>query len=437
MLHRVSRFLLVCALFAVSAAPAMAAEASIPAGTVITQSNWQQYKQFMSVTLQHMFMSTSPTTNVPPGAKIVVGPTQHYAIGNAFWNATEKYAKQVKLVRASTGSYGLSGYVAGEPFPNVSPSDPLAGYKIMYNLYYYYNPAIIVYDRSQVMDIDRYGNVSKLHALLVDYLLMHITDPGYPMRIAGFQGIYQTKVAEQTDPEQIKYVTALNITFDDPNHFPESYVFLPSLRRAIRLSSAARCAPFQGQDFNNDDETNVPLPPVWFQAKLVGLKPMLMFIYRPDHKTLAASAQRSSYYPGGANLFPKPEVLGPWQMRDLYVVQIQRLPQFQSGYCYAKRLNYLDKEAVTSVGYDTWDQNGKVWRGMVPLEAPLQKPDGSYYLTATSWAHDNPDFQNSHQSLLMPPAAGPDAVYLDQKVPSAYVNYQRYATPAGLQEIMQ
>jgi hypothetical protein len=43
--------------------------------------------------------------------------------------------------------------------------------------------------------------------------------------------------------------------------YPEIYVFLPSLRRSLRLSSAARCAPLLGTDFTNHDASTVPLPP--------------------------------------------------------------------------------------------------------------------------------------------------------------------------------
>jgi hypothetical protein len=33
----------------------------------------------------------------------------------------------------------------------------------------------------------------------------------------------------------------------------ETYVFVPSLRRSLRLSSSARCSPILGSDFVQDD----------------------------------------------------------------------------------------------------------------------------------------------------------------------------------------
>jgi hypothetical protein len=432
------RTIAIALLVAMTAGQALAA-GSIPAGTVITRQNWQQYKDFMPLTLQMMFQSNNRAVEVPPEAQMVVADEHNYPISKGFLDATEKYSKQVRLVKAPNGSYGIQGYVAGVPFPDLKTSDPLAGYKLMYDFYYQYSAAAYAFDHSQVIDIDQYDNESFLHALLIQYQLMHVTDTGYAMTnpAAAGDGVLITTMAEQLDPEQIRYLTALNITWDDPNRFPEAYVFIPSLRRVLRLSSAARCAPFQGQDFANDDLTNIPQPPTWFQAKYLGKRKMVDFFFNDDPKSLAASAQRANYYKGSAALFPVPS-MGSWQTRDEYVLQLQRLPQYARGYCYANRVMYLDAQTYTWKGWgDLWDQNNKFWRGVIGFEAPLKKPDGSYWPSAMIWAHDNPDFQSNHQSLLMPPTNGMQAAYLNQNVPQQWNNYHRWGTPSGLQEVMQ
>ena len=415
------------------AAGAMAEDNGLPPGTVITHANWQQYRNYMTAGEIGMWEATNPTIDVPPNAKVVIGPTKSYPLNSAYWDATEKYSKQVSLVKVDTGAYTIKGYVAGMPFPNLSPQDPEAGYKLMYDIYFQYYPAVKVQDHMQVLDVDKYGNLSFLHALSIAYTIDHLTDPGYPSRIPGtIDGLYYSSLAEQLDPEQIKYVTAVNFTWDDPTRFPEAYVFLPSIRRAIRLSSAARCAPFQGQDFANDDTTPVPLPPTWFDAHFLGVKKIMIYISDPSVANKVPD--RANYYPGGTSLFPKPEVLGPWQLRDVYVLQLQRLPQFMRGYCYSKRLMYLGKENVGTMAWDDWDQNGKLWRVFVNILNPFKNGNGWYL---NPWAHNNPDFQNWHQSLLLPPAKGTDASWVNHQTPGEYVNYTRYATPAGLQQIMQ
>jgi len=55
-------------------------------------------------------------------------------------------------------------------------------------------------------------------------------------------------------PEQSKYTTVLTIFWQDNLKDEDDYVFVPSLRRSLRLSSSARCAPFLGSDMVKDDQ---------------------------------------------------------------------------------------------------------------------------------------------------------------------------------------
>jgi hypothetical protein len=73
---------------------------------------------------------------------------------------------------------------------------------------------------------------------------------------------------------------------DDSTRVPENYVFLPSLRRSLRLSSAARCSPILGTDWVQDD--NAWSPP-FFNVKLLGEKKILINIQDPE-KAFSAKA---------------------------------------------------------------------------------------------------------------------------------------------------
>src|SRR6202011_427898 len=75
-----------------------------------------------------------------------------------------------------------------------------------------------------------------------------------------------------TNPEQSRYTTELQLQPADPTKFQEGYVFLPSLRRSLRLSSAARCAPILGTDFVEDDNAWMPTN---FKITLLGKKKLL------------------------------------------------------------------------------------------------------------------------------------------------------------------
>jgi|SRR5579875_759417 len=414
-------------------ASANTAAAQIAPGTVITGQNWQQYKQYMTPPLQHMFMSTSPVSGWPQAARAIVAPTSSYPLPKAYWEATEKYAKQVQLVKVPHGTYTIKGYVAGQPFPDLKADDPLAGYKLVYDFYFQHTPAIQASNQIQVIDIDRYGNEADLHALVIAFQWLHITDPGYPMDLPGTD-VYLSQEAEQLDPEQIKYITAINFTWNDPDRFPESYVFLPSLRRALRLSSNARCAPFQGQDFANDDNTPVPLPPTWFTAKFLGKNKTLQFVFKPQDR--AKSIDRTNWNKDKGNYIPKASVFGPgWELRDTYTLEMKRLPQYQRGYCYSDHQQYLDVEQATSLGWASWDQNGKFWRDMVSFQMPEKyKNSDGWNMWTFIWAHDGCDYQTDHCSQLLPAIGGN---YMNQDTPAEFQNRTLYGTPGGLQQIMR
>jgi hypothetical protein len=64
------------------------------------------------------------------GFPITIGETKRVEWPKAYKEATEKYASQVKL---SPDGLRVMNYVAGLPFPNIDPMDPLVAMKIMWN----------------------------------------------------------------------------------------------------------------------------------------------------------------------------------------------------------------------------------------------------------------------------------------------------------------
>ena len=88
-----------------------------------------------------------------------------------------------------------------------------------------------------------------------------MTDPGFPGYASEMPGYFSSYYNELEQPEQSKYTSPLELVYDDPQKVPEFNVFLPSLRRALRLSSGARCAPYAGSDYAGDDVyAGIPLP---------------------------------------------------------------------------------------------------------------------------------------------------------------------------------
>jgi len=59
----------------------------------------------------------------------------------------------------------------------------------------------------------------------------------------------------EKSPEQARYTASLNLFYKDQEKmpFPDTYVFVPALRRTLRLANTARCSPVFGFDWSYDD----------------------------------------------------------------------------------------------------------------------------------------------------------------------------------------
>jgi hypothetical protein len=56
------------------------------------------------------------------------------------------------------------------------------------------------------------------------------------------------------EPEQSRYTADLTLFWQDLGKIEDSYIFVPSLRRSLRLAVSARCAPLFGSDMIHDDQ---------------------------------------------------------------------------------------------------------------------------------------------------------------------------------------
>src|SRR5215467_5970420 len=67
---------------------------------------------------------------VERGMPMAIIATKKVEWPKAYREATEKYAAQVKL---SPDGHNMYNYVAGAPFPNIDPNDPLVAFKLMWD----------------------------------------------------------------------------------------------------------------------------------------------------------------------------------------------------------------------------------------------------------------------------------------------------------------
>ncbi|HEV3111340.1 MAG TPA: DUF1329 domain-containing protein [Candidatus Binataceae bacterium] len=413
---------------------------SIPPGTKITAANWQQYRKFMTISLQ-AFMSGKYYWNMgsEPDHYIEVGPTIPTELPGKYISDTEKYSGQAQLVKLPSGAYEIKNYAAGIPFPH--PSGPDMAAQLLYNFYYTYIPGIYTGYYNLAL-IDSYGSIAQNQSRQIFFKLSHVSDAGEPMTNPQANGLYLSINNEVLSPEQSKYTTAMSLFPDDPRRVPELYVFLPSLRRSLRLSSVARCAPLQGTDWTNDDQRGgFSGIPNWFTPRYLGEKKLLFMV----HSQWQSKASQDDKFIGSFTLtgkafgWPKAQETKV-ELRDVYVIDLVPTAEMKASYCYSHRVLYLDKDlAYTADQADTWDRNGKLWKlQFIPRGATTAIPSdltgkSSFVMPSGGELGVIYDIQANHASIAWP--STPPTLL--SKAPKELHDLSIYALPSGLNQIMK
>jgi Protein of unknown function (DUF1329) len=255
---------------------------TIPENTKINMHNWQQYKQFMPLGMVELFHGKQKW-KMPPNVEIVVGPTERDLLPRTYLEATERYGSQTKIVRLPNGRMDIQNYHGGIPFPN--PKEPDMGSKILANLFFSYVPHLYVNGPENTGTLwfqDRFSNISAQTLGVVYRQSGWNTDPGIPADESYAPGTWYTEWSTVETPEQSKYTSLLSLFFKDQqaNPFPDTYVYVPALRRSLRLSVSARCSPVYGSDWTNDDAKTIGFNggTSLFDAKMLGERRVLALI---------------------------------------------------------------------------------------------------------------------------------------------------------------
>ncbi len=406
-------------------------QATIPPGTRITLSNWRQYRRFMPVWMQAAY-SGEYAAHVGPGSEfaIVVEPTVHYPLPQKFVEDTEKFANQTRLVPLPNGGFSWSGYVAGLPFPN--PTEPNLGVKILYNTWAKFLPWAVHF-WSDGMLVDRFGNRSTQRVDAGWYRTSHISYPGFAPGFSFAKGILYTTRFTVVYPEQSKYTTEMTLQTDDPTRLQEVYVFLPSLRRSLRLSSAAHCAPILGTDYVQDDNSWLPSN---YHVAFLGEKKLLQIVPDPDPR----KGYRMANWIGMVNDghwddFPGWPRAGSgaahWMLRNFYVLDLTWLPS-NGAYCFSHRIYYVDADTWMNVMNESYDRSGKLWKLLWNGFPPLNYRGQRTMIYGTSISTMGIDFQNTHASTAIS-----ESPTFEYQVPIQYRNMAVVTSPSGLAQIMQ
>ncbi len=407
-------------------------QGTITPGTKITMQNWQQYKQFMPPGMIDLFEGKY-FWKMPQDVEMDVGPTVLLPLPKGYVEATEKYGRQTQVVQLPNGHYDVRNYMGGEPFPN--PEEPLKGYKISVNNWWAYTPHLYVNtpeDLARSCVQDRFGNIACLTLDFVYRQTGYNSDPGIPWWNPEVPSYWFTEWLMVEEPEQSKYTAELQLYPKDNQQWPELYAFVPALRRSLRLSVSARCAPVVGSDFVQDDykTTGSNGGIAVFGAKYLGTRKILSML--DDFKVPTGKFPSDYDMPLG---FPTPH-WGKFQLRDVDVIDLRRIPSESAGYCYGKKVEFIDRHNHYGLWGEYYDSNMKIWKIVMGNPHAVKVPRIGLITTNSSFGIGW-DIQNDHATYFTSADEnGHDAVFNDD-APAEYHKIVKYCTPGGLMQIMK
>ncbi|HXQ21138.1 MAG TPA: DUF1329 domain-containing protein [Candidatus Acidoferrales bacterium] len=397
------RFGLALCAAATLAVSALPGRADVQPGDVINKTNIDKVKDLVSPGVEWC---------IKHGLVMKIVPYKKIEWNKEFREATEKYGGQTKL---GPDGRTLVGHVAGMPFPNIDANDPQVALKIMWN--FEYKPYTTDDEDLRNFDADT-GPVTDGGPMNIErhFLLDHLRTLWYNARLIvdpkpelpNPDGVRaKSSLHPILEPFDLKGVGETGIRYLSPDRQDDTWLYLPSLRRVRRLSSAQRSDALFGQDTDVDSYGGYAGQIPWFDWKYLGEKEILGS-YHSDSFPVK--------YCDGAGDFI---FCDTWEKRKAYVIEgTPRLPQ----YAYGKRLIFIDKETYTVAFTDIFDRSLQLWKVWVNQWSFKKRATSSYGIEYTDEMPYQPsitmvDMQLSHATKAALPSSkypGEEGWYYNQ-----------------------
>jgi hypothetical protein len=295
------------------------------------------------------------------GMQLEIGPFyRDYSPPEAYKAATEKYRGQAKI--GPDGS--LESYVTGRPFPMDEidcAGDPQAALKIMWNFDYTWNGAggttdfyYSYWDRGEELPL-YYEGTSK------SVVLSHRIEPKYEktqgdvFRNEKRKNAFGVDVSAPFDARGIMLMSYRYKTTDKPRteaKNDDTWVYVPTLRRVRRISTAQRTDSISGTDFTFDD-----------LRSFAGIVPQYNWECLGEMDMIAPSNTKIKAFP-----YDRDHNFGPyglsfaddrWEMRR--VVKLRMIPK-NPDHPYHHKDIYIDKETLSALYSFAYDQKEELWK---------------------------------------------------------------------------
>jgi hypothetical protein len=295
------------------------------------------------------------------GMRLDIGPSfRDYSPPPAYQEATEHHSG-----KASIGTDGsLVGYVAGQPFPVDEidcQGDPQAGLKVAWNFDYRWQGAGIgghgyysYWDRGEELPL-YYEGTSRQVWLAHRPESQYEDDAGDLFRNEKRKLAYGVEVLAPFDAKGIAIINYRYKSSDGPRagaKNDDTWVYLPSLRRVRRISTAQRTDAVSGTDFTFDDFSG-----------FFGIVPQYEWTCLDEVDVLATVNSQVKAYP-----YTRDHNFGPyglsfaddrWEMRRTF--KIRFVPK-NPDHPYSQKILYIDRDTAEVLYSFAYDQKEELWK---------------------------------------------------------------------------
>jgi hypothetical protein len=295
------------------------------------------------------------------GMKLVIGPTQYdYSNAPAYEVASEKYKGQARIGPDNS----LENYTAGRPFEADKIDclgDPQAGIKLMWNHNYQWNGGAggakffySYWDRGEQLPLYYEGWAKGVQ-------LSHRVEPQFEENGGDvFRGEKRKSasgpvVEAPFDARGIMLLTYRYKASDKPQSEAkndDTWVYVPTLRRVRRISTAQRTDAVAGTDFTFDD-----------LFSFNGIVPQYEWECLGERKIVGPMNTTVKAYP-----YEKEHNFGPyglsfaddrWELRDAIIVRM--IPK-NPDHPYHHKDIYIDKQTMLALYSFAYDQKEELWK---------------------------------------------------------------------------
>ena len=357
--------------------------AEVKPGDIITKDNISQAEGLLAPSVRWM---------VERGMNMTILETKKVYWPKAYKEATDKYAGQVTL---SANGAELHNYIAGAPFPNIDANDPLAGYKVIWNMEQ--NPFIIDNAGTGFVNdlINEKGELERTYANIWRRMswigrLYHEPKPVAPHNPPLH---HSNLIGPLIEPTEYKGLALLAQTYLSPTTPDDTYVWVPEMRRVRRISVASRGDPIWGTDFDVDSYWGFNAKIGYWTFRLLAEKEILAVVHSGKYgdETAWCAARDGKH----GILAALPCVL--WEKRKVWVVE-GTPTGYTSPYSYSKRVFYIDQDFYAQLFQEMYNRKGELWKSFFMCYFVTTKPYWGYPI----WAEEEPAFDPSDEWPFMP-----------------------------------